>query len=340
MKLRAILVMTVYAVLTILVSVWMAKQSYSWLPPEASAESKLIDDLFSLFTGLGTAIYLGVMGPFVYSLIFHRAGRYDMSDGPPIEGNTWLEAIWTGVPLLLVAALATASYSTYQKMAIRGPMELVHLHVPQIVEPAYAAPFDSTPQQEIQTAAEASPPVEIDVTARQWAWIFHYPDQDVTSTELHLPVDRRVKFTLRSEDVLHGFYIPAFRLKQDVVPNHEINFELTPTREGVYRIRDSMYSGTYFAANQSDVVVQSNDNYQQWLADAAAQAPTPAFNQAAYEYSLANDEVGATKNKVAVRGWETIPPAPPPVVNYAPKNPDFEVRNSEIIPSENSDAGY
>ncbi|MDZ4873636.1 MAG: hypothetical protein CLLPBCKN_003032 [Chroococcidiopsis cubana SAG 39.79] len=320
MKLRAILIMTVYAILVAMTSLWMAKQSYSWFPPEAAAEAKLLDDLFSLFTGLGTFIYLGVIGPFLYSLVFHRASKYDMSDGPPIEGNTWLEIIWTAVPLVLVLTLSFVSYRTYEKMAVRGPMELVHLHMPQMMQPAYAEPFDSKPQQEIQNAVETAPIEQIDVTAKQWAWIFHYPKQDITSTELHLPVDRRVRFTLRSQDVLHGFYIPAFRLKQDVVPNHEIDFELTPVKTGTYRLRDSMFSGTYFGANQADVVVQPFNEYQQWLADAATGSPTPAFNRAAFEYSQANDRSGTTKDKVAVRGWDTIPPASPPVVNYAPKH--------------------
>jgi cytochrome c oxidase subunit 2 len=319
MKLRAILIMTVYAILVALASFWMAKQSYSWFPPEAAAEAKLSDDLFSLFTGLGTFIYLGVIGPFLYSLIFHRASKYDMSDGPPIEGNTVLEIVWTAVPLVLVLTLSFVSYRTYEKMAVRGPMELVHLHLPQLIEPAYAEPFDSTPQQQIQDAVESAPVEHIDVIAKQWAWIFHYPKQDITSTELHLPVDRHVRFSLHSEDVLHGFYIPAFRLKQDVVPNHDIDFELTPIKTGTYRLRDSMFSGTYFAANQANVVVQPFNEYQQWLTTAAAQAPAPAFNQAAYEYSRAGDREGATKDKVAIRGWESIPPASPPVVNYAPE---------------------
>jgi cytochrome c oxidase subunit II len=321
MKLRAILIMTVYAILVTFASFWMAKQSYSWFPPEAAAEAKLQDDLFSLFTGLGTFIYLGVMGPFLYSLVFHRASKYDMSDGPDIEGNTWLEIVWTAVPLVLVLTLSFVSYRTYEKMSIRGPMELVHLHMPEMIESAYAEPFDSTPQQDIQNAAQTAPIEQIDVTAKQWAWIFHYPERDVTSTELHLPVDRRVRFTLRSEDVLHGFYIPAFRLSQYVVPHEDIDIELTPVKTGTYRLRDSMYSGTYFAANQTDVVVQSPSDYQQWLADAAAQTPSPAFNQAADEYGQTSKPgSGSTKDKVAIRGWETIPPAPPPVVNYAPKH--------------------
>jgi len=302
MKLRAILTLAVLAVLLAFFSLWMAQQSYSWFPPQAAVEAKLFDDLFSIFVGLGTFVFLGVTIPLLYSLVFHRASKYDFSDGPPIEGNTTLEVVWTAVPILLVIGLATASYRTYDKMSVRGPMELVHLPVPALMESAYAAPLEKS----------AATVENIDVTAKQWAWVFHYPDRNVTSTELHLPVDRRVHLALRSEDVLHGFYVPAFRLKQDVVPNHTIDFEFTPIRTGKYRLRDSMFSGTYFAANQADVVVESPDDYQQWLADAAAQTPTAAYNPAAFEYNRASE-------RAIVRGWKSIPPAPPPVVNYAPK---------------------
>lgn len=312
MKLRAIVTLAVLAILLGFFSLWVAQQSYSWMPPEAAAEAKLFDDLFSIFVGLGTFVLLGVTIPIIYSLLFHRAGKYDSSDGPPIEGNSTLEVIWTIVPILLVLGLSTASYRTYQKMAIRGPMELVHLHMPQMVEPAYAEPFDDSPQREIQNALETAPIEQIDVTAKQWAWVFHYPDGDVTSTELHLPVDRRIHLSLRSDDVLHGFYVPAFRLKQDIVPNHTIDFEFTPIRTGTYRLRDSMFSGTYFAANQADVVVQPVEEYQQWLADAAAQPLTTAYNQAAEEYGRLNEQT-------VVQGWKSVPPAPAPMVNYAPK---------------------
>jgi cytochrome c oxidase subunit 2 len=312
MKLRAILTLAILAVLLGFFSVWMAQQSYGWFPPEAAAEAKLLDDLFSIFVGLGTFVLLGVTIPILYSLIFHRAGKYDFSDGPPIEGNTLLEVIWTAVPIALVLGLSFASYRTYDKMSIRGPMELVHLHMPPMVQTANAAPFDDTPQKEIKNAQEKAPIEMIDVTAKQWSWIFRYPDQNVTSTELHLPVDRRIHLALHSDDVLHGFYVPAFRLKQDVVPNHTIDFEFTPTRPGKYRLRDSMYSGTYFAANQADVVVQSPGDYQQWLSDAASQTPSTAYNQAAFEY-----DKGTKSGNIG--GWKTVAPASPPVVNYAPK---------------------
>lgn len=304
MNFRTVLTLTVAAIGLVFASWWMGQQSYSWFPPQAAAEAKLIDDLFSFLVSLGTFIFLGVTGVLLYSILFFRAGRYDYSDGPPIEGNVRLEIVWTAIPLLLVFWIAGYSYQIYQQMAVRGPMELVHLHMPNMMESAYADPM----------AADTELLEEIEVNARQWAWVFRYPDQDVTSTELHLPVDRRVKLTLRSEDVLHGFYVPAFRLKQDLVPGHAIDFEFTPIRVGKYRLRDSEYSGTYFAAMQADVVVESSDDYQQWLATAAATTPSPAYNRAASEYH--------TTQKTVVRGWKSVEPAPPPVVNYAAQKAD------------------
>jgi cytochrome c oxidase subunit II len=312
-KLRAILTLALLAVALGFFSFWMAQQSYSWVPPEASAEAKLIDDLFSIFVGLGTFILFGVTIPIVYSLIFHRARKYDFSDGPPIEGNNLLEVIWTAVPVVLVLGLSTASFSTYEKMSVQGPTELVHMHMPQLMEVANAAPFDDTPQEEIKASQEKAPTEAIDVTAKQWSWVFRYPDSDVTSTELHLPVDRRIHLALHSDDVLHGFYVPAFRLKQDVFPNRTIAFEFTPVRVGTYRLRDSLYSGTYFAANQADIVVQSIDEYQQWLADATTRSPSPAYNQAAFEYNL-----GTKSGNIG--GWKSVEPAQPPVVNYSPQH--------------------
>lgn len=280
-------------------SLWMGQQAYSWLPPQAAAESKLIDELFSFLVALGTFIFLGVTGTVIYSIIFHRAGKYDNSDGPPIEGNVTLEIVWTGIPILLVLWIATYSYNIYAEMAIQGPMEAMHIHGPMSMASAHAATMEM----------EAEPIEKIEVLAKQWAWVFRYPNQNVTSTELHLPVNRRISLALQSADVLHGFYIPAFRLKQDIIPKQTIDFEFTPIRPGKYRLRDSQFSGTYFAAMQADVVVQSTEDYNQWLQTAATQKPAPANNQAANEY--------AQKIKGAfTTGYPTVVPAPPPLVNF------------------------
>jgi cytochrome c oxidase subunit 2 len=159
-------------------------------------------------------------------------------------------------------------------------------------------------------AAAADEDLEhIDVSAKQWAWVFHYPESNVTSTELHLPSDRRIRLNLHSEDVLHGFYIPAFRLKQDIIPGNDLDFEFTPIRPGAYDLTDSQYSGTYFATMRAKVIVESPSKYQQWLSKAASQAPSPAPNQAASEYAL------KVENGID-SGWKTVEPAAPPLVNF------------------------
>ncbi|MDZ8187684.1 MAG: cytochrome c oxidase subunit II [Nostoc sp. ChiSLP02] len=301
-KILNILTLLTGAIAITATSLWIGKQAYSWLPPQAAAESQLIDNLISFLVTLGSFIFLGVTSTLMYSVIFHRAVKDDFTDGPAIEGNITLEVVWTAIPILLVFWIAGYSYQVYEQMGIQGPSQLVHLHNPLGMESAYAAPKDSP------DTALAEPVEKIDVLAKQWAWVFHYPERDVTSSELHLPSDRRVRLALNSEDVLHGFYIPAFRLKQDIIPKHAIDFEFTPIRPGQYRLTDSQYSGTYFATMQANVVVESPEEYHQWLAQAATQKPSPAKNQAASEYAQ-------TSNQSVQTGWATVPPAAPPLVN-------------------------
>lgn len=299
MRFKRILTIVAIAIILLLVSIWMGQVSYSWFPPQASTEAILYDDLFSLLTAIGTFIFLGVNVAIFYNIIFYRAGRYNSSDGPPIEGNVKLEIIWTAIPLLIVLIIAVLSYQTYDRMALQGPTEIAHL--PQVMDSAYADTGDTATQ----------PMTNIEVDSQQWAWVFRYPEKNLTSTELHLPVDRRVHFKLRSQDVIHGFYIPAFRVKQDIIPGKTIDFELTPILEGKYRLRDSQYSGTYFAAMQADVVVESQANYDRWLKEAAKKTPTPAPNQAASEYARREQKSDSS-------GWKTVIPAPSPMVNYHP----------------------
>lgn len=291
----------IVAIVLALISLWLGQQAYSWFPPQASAEAVLIDQLFSFLVTLGTFIFLGVVGTLTYSVLFQQAGKYDFSDGPPIEGNVTLEIIWTAIPFVLVIWIAGYSYQIYDQMSILGPMEHVH----RGMAAAEAVPLVESPDR-LESADR--PSVEpIDVYARQWAWEFHYPQPAITSTELHLPNHQRIKLALHSEDVLHGFFVPAFRVKQDIIPGQVIEFEFTPIREGRYRLRDSQYSGTYFAAMQTDVVVESPEAYQQWLAAVANQPPVAAYNRAFDEYQRAHNPIST--------GWKVVEPAPPPIVN-------------------------
>ncbi|BAZ10890.1 cytochrome c oxidase subunit II [Calothrix sp. NIES-4071] len=317
MNIRNLSALSVGAVAVTAASLWMGQQAYSWFPPQATVEAQLIDDLFSFLVVLASFIFFGVTAAFLYAVAFHRAPEHDTSDGPPIEGNITLEVVWTAIPIVLVIWIAGYSYQIYDQMSIRGPMEH-HLHMPMGMESAQAAPWDGlwnrqpkqseTPALESETDIDITKP--INVIARQWAWEFHYPYKNVSSTELHIPVNERVHLALESSDVLHGFFVPAFRVKQDIIPKNKIDFEFTPTREGTYRLMDSQFSGTYFATMNANVVVDSLENYKNWLKQAANQKPAPAINQAATEYALTKDSPFKT-------GWKSIEPAEPPVVNYS-----------------------
>ncbi|MFM7652647.1 MAG: cytochrome c oxidase subunit II [Vulcanococcus sp.] len=285
------------AVLVVL-SWWMAQQAYRWLPVQASTAAPLVDGLFSFETGIGTFVFGAVVSVMVWVVLMHRAEKYDETDAEPIEGNTRLEVIWTAIPFVLVMAIAVYAIQVNTRLGVLGPME--HIHLANPVEEQGGYPADRLPAEQVE------------VIARQWSWEFHYPDAEVSSTELHLPLDQPVSFRLVSEDVLHGFYVPAFRLKQDVIPGRAINFNLTPTREGRYRLRDSQFSGTWFAANQADVVVESPEAYQAWLRDSARQPLQPGLSDAVAEYA----ERQQKKNP----GWATVPPAPPPQVNVPGSN--------------------
>jgi cytochrome c oxidase subunit 2 len=278
-----------------LVSWTMAQQSYRWLPVQASTAAPYVDNLFALETGIGSFILVGCTAVIAWTLLFNRAPKYDLDDGDPIEGNIRLEIIWTVIPLVVVLAIAWHTIGVNHTLATLGGKQRL----------ATAGPLESASLPISTDSTEIGP---IQVIARQWSWEFIYPN-GVRSSELHLPVDRPIYFRLISMDVLHGFYIPAFRLKQDLIPGSVIDYRLTPSRQGRYRLRDSMFSGGYFATNQTDVVVESEADFAAWLA-AAAQAPLrPSFNAA--------NEIWQQRLAEGNRGWATVPPAQPPEVNVS-----------------------
>jgi cytochrome c oxidase subunit 2 len=229
--------------------------------------------------------------------LFNRAPKYDESYGEPIEGNVKLEIVWTLVPLFLVIAIAI--YSTKVNTTLQNLGEKTK--------------YDS--QKELPKYLdnnEASAGTFIDVISRQWSWEFKYPE-GFSSSELHIPIDEKVYFRLISKDVIHGFYIPAFRLKQDIIPGSIISYSLTPTRKGIYRLRDSMFSGAYFSQNQTNVIVESKDAYQEWINKTVKKVPVDGLNQAGFLYKKRLEK--------GDKGWATISPSPSPQVND-PGNPD------------------
>lgn len=301
------LLLAAFMAAIIVASYWIGQQAYSWMPPQATAEAKQVDNLFSFLVSVGAFIFLGIVGMIAYSLLTCRAPKGDFSHGHPARGDAKLEILWTVTPTLLVLWIAAQSYNIYQQLDILGLTPVV-MHMP-MAEPAYAATGGNDGKP---TVSNDPKPVtqQIEVVAKQWAWSFRYPDRNVTSTELHLPVNQSVGLVLKSQDVLHGFYVPEFRIKQDIIPKRTITFVFTPLREGKYRLRDSQFSGTYFALMEADVYVESPHAYNQWLAMAAQRQPSTASNPAFSEYTQQTEKPGSR------RGWPTVIPAQPPSVNY------------------------
>ncbi|HEY9615190.1 MAG TPA: cytochrome c oxidase subunit II [Microcoleaceae cyanobacterium] len=246
--------LTVLIAVAIFISHWIGQQAYSWMPPQATAEAQRVDALFSFLVSIGAFIFLGLVGMMLYSALFFRAKPDDYSEGHPARGSVKLELLWTIAPTLLVLWIAVQNMVIYNQLNILGLKQIVHL---PLEAPAYAESSQPKP------AAE-----QIQVIAKQWEWQFRYPNQ-ATSHELHLPVNESTRLDLQAKEVIHGFYVPAFRLKQDMVPGRDIDLVITPTRAGKYRLQDSQYSGTYFALMTADVYVEPKAVYDQWVANLA-----------------------------------------------------------------------
>jgi len=296
----------IFIAVDIVASKWLGQQAYSWMPGQGTAEAKHVDDLFSFLVAVGAFIFLGIAAVIGYSILFYRAPKGDFSHGHPARGDWKIEALWTVVPIGLVLWIAIQSNTIYQQLNIQGLTPIV-MHMP-MEEPAYAEGVDNDGKPTSQNNAQPATQ-EIEVMSKQWSWSFRYPG-GVTSTELHLPVNQSVLLKLESADVIHGFYIPEFRVKQDIIPNRTITFALTPTRQGKYRLRDSSFSGPYLPLMEADVYVEPLEAYNRWLTQSATQTPTTARNPAFLEHTQ-------QAQKALGNEWPVVSPAQPPVVHYS-----------------------
>ncbi len=294
------LLLAVCVAVIIIFSFWLGHQAYSWMPVQASTDAQQVDNLFSFLVTLSSIIFLGVIGLQVYSLIFFRTRKEDYREGHPARGSWKIESLWMGIPTLLVLWIAGYSFSVYARMDIIGPTKvLTELPVPTVAAPAEAATVNNSPADE-----------RVEVISKQWSWTFRYPGKNVTSTALHLPVNRPARLLLLSEDVLHDFYVPEFRTKQDIIPNRPIELRIVPIRVGKYQLQDAQFSGTYFALMHAEVYVDSAEDYAKWLQKAATQQPAKATNRAAAEHAQ-------PPKRVMRSNWYTVLPAEPPIVNHS-----------------------
>ncbi|WP_008317977.1 cytochrome c oxidase subunit II [Leptolyngbya sp. PCC 6406] len=281
-----------------LISLWVG-QNHGWLPEQASAQSVLVDRFFDVMVVIGTALFLVVEGAIVYCMVQFRRPKGDDSDGLPIEGNLPLEAFWTAIPAVIVIGLGVYSVQVFQEMGgfspgggmgghdhgtmvAQAPGTPMHDLLPAsghgdgtvgdgtlIAKSVYGfgAPLD----REGQTAD-----LSVNVAGMQYAWIFTYPDTGIVDGELHVPVNADVQLNLSATDVIHSFWVPQFRLKQDAIPGKDTELRFVAIKPGTYPVICAELCGGYHGAMRTQVIVHTPEDYQAWLDQRLAQGPTAA----------------------------------------------------------------
>lgn len=256
----------------VLAGLWVG-QNVNLLPLDASANAPVYDELFKVLFSIGTILFIGITGLILFSLVRFRRKTGDRTDGLAIEGNLPLEILWTAIPAIVVLFVGIYSYDIYDRM---GGMTPLNDHSAHAMQPADASGHTWAGISPAAIDAEAgTAALPIDVTAMQFAFIFHYPDADITSGELHVPVGQPVALHMKANDVIHAFWVPQFRLKQDVIPGQPTLLSFTATRPGRYPIVCAELCGPYHGGMRSTVVVDEPDTFADWVAKNSP-APTPA----------------------------------------------------------------
>jgi cytochrome c oxidase subunit 2 len=145
------------------------------------------------------------------------------------------------------------------------------------------APSQATPTKRLkygigEPSQELGKPADlvINVTGIQFAWLFNYPDSNITAGELHVPVGKDVQLVLSAQDVIHSFWVPQFRLKQDAIPGVQSELRFVATKPGTYPVVCAELCGSYHGGMRSQVIVHTPEEFDQWLAqNRVAQDPSP-----------------------------------------------------------------
>ncbi|WP_028951368.1 cytochrome c oxidase subunit II [Synechococcus sp. CC9616] len=266
MQIPSAIITLVIGMVLVLGGMWIG-QNINLLPIDASVNAPIYDELFQVLFTIGTILFIGIIGLLVFSLVRFRRRPGQLGDGIAIEGNLPLEIFWTAVPAVVVLFVGLYSYDIYDRMG--GMVPLAHDHSAGMAEQRIWGGISSgTVESGIVDA------LPIDVTAMQFAFLFHYPDGDITAGELHVPAGRPVTLRLEAKDVIHAFWVPEFRLKQDVIPGQPTQLSFTPTRPGRYPIVCAELCGPYHGGMRSTVVVDEPEAWDTWFSGNAKPDPT------------------------------------------------------------------
>jgi len=203
------------------------------LPIAASEQARPIDSLFRIEFNVIAFLFSLIVVFMVYSIVVFRRKRGDLSDAEHIEGSAKLEFVWTMAPLATVLVFAYLGGGALAETLAPEPKAL-----------------------------------RVDVTGRQWTWSFAYPDYGIISDKLYLPVGQQAVLRLGSVDVIHSFWVPEFRVKQDALPggaDFVRDLRITPTKMGEYKVRCAELCGLQHAYMESPVIVVAQSDFDAWV---------------------------------------------------------------------------
>ena len=207
---------------------------FRWFPEQASTVAGQVDALF-LFLVAVTVVFSGLIFFLVFVFVVKFRRKAEDERPQAIHGSLPLELLWTIIPLGITMVIFVWG---------------AHLYFAMTVPPAAA--------------------MEVYVVGKQWMWRLQHPGGQREINELHVPMNRPVKLTMTSEDVIHSFFVPAFRVKRDVVPGKYTSIWFQATKPGEYYLFCSQYCGTSHAVMGGRIVVMEPADYERWLAGGVA----------------------------------------------------------------------
>jgi cytochrome c oxidase subunit 2 len=232
---RPIVVAAVCAVIATAIGIAIS-YAIHWFPAQASSQAKNTDRFYHVMVIASVPIFVIVVSVILFSVWqFHMKPGEELKDGPPIHGNTRLEVFWTAIPTVLLLGLLSYSF-----VILRDN--------------------EKKPAREIQ----------IGVTGQQFAWSYQYPPSvtggaPLNSDQLYVPKGVSVDFAMRSKDVIHAFWIPAFRLQEDVVPGITTHWRTTPIKNGSYPVVCNLLCGLGHSLMRSTVHVVPEAQFKAWI---------------------------------------------------------------------------
>lgn len=210
------------------------------LPVAASAQAVPIDLMFYWHFWLISFLFSLIMVLMLYAVVVFRRREGDDEPGPYVHGHTGLEIAWTILPVIFVLGFGYWGTTVLTALTAEQPDEMT-----------------------------------INVYGQQWSWQFEYPEQEgIKSSTMVLPVDQKIVLEMESLDVLHSFWIPEFRVKQDLVPATTTYLRITPTKEGDYKLLCAEICGFDHSKMVADVQVVSQSEFDAWVEERLS---VPAF---------------------------------------------------------------